>query len=1414
MVIARILSLTIFHLLLFPLVRSGSKLIVRNPARDLVLLEDRLQLTGANVTFQLQGNSPRRGRLLRNSSFFMNVEVKQVNFVPKYNDYNAWNSNENDEFIHVRGFQEVTSKHCRYPAPNHYTINHELKQDRQTKVYPATCYQQSRDLCPRDVSPGETYYYRSLNDKCNTAEEPAQNINQSFVKLQQDSSKLYCTNYTNFVTDIFGIKEYEFVDNPLQSFPTVNCTAAYQKCRICRDTCSYCDKSNNMGISGSCSCCFKNCLVDCKPFYDWANCTRIPKHCAKGDTSQFTLAMNKSSNLFLNFNCFLEYDFPKTLYTLRYKVQHRTGRFSSKWISETLKAPQKDDDPFTKIQRGKTRLGPFEVVHSTNFNISPLFYLRVQRVSNKDPYQYSISNLVGENTILSNASGTKTVKIQTKTPFSITTRSWSKGENCGKLSVWSETFRNIYHDLQRVNVENLGVQAGGGISYHIQDPQQLPMMTVSISEDESIFKYVLTKSDIRNDETFQSSISQTNSTWKIKISGTLTSCPGFFTLQVINEIDDHIVLGQDVVILCPETNFKVELHIPRKNLLAKEVLFSVFLSDSKQKLKFQLAVVDKGSRKSKEPVKKYDDENPNPWITLMPVFVVTGCVLLCLFGLMIYAQVTHKPVVNKPSRWTFKTRKSTKICQPGKTKNQPKHGHRLKRRHLILVVFFVVVRIVYSLVFTFSMAFAMLTILHGPNLKTIQGYQDFVQSKIHESDTIATRMDQHREREVKRILDVSGGIQRSCDFFLGIQLQWLRYNISCIIQENQLKIFNKLSKKIVEKVTKKVEELKMATKKRIKVFEARTKRKIKDTEDHLTDYGRRVYDNKWFLLAKGAYQFKGKSRRKKREIAANKRDVLLKHDLLDREISRGLHWHATSTRGKRSIGDNSFIGFLDFLGVVDQDRMNEIENNIKYKVQFAKDGLADFSEVLSTGKSPEHPLTMILMCPLRFMIKTAKEQMDQRIREIEEKGKELAKSKAECIVGNFSDFFAANSSTFAYILSKADFSERIMFEQGDGFNGTENLSQASKSSLIESVRGGSFFNIEEGDIMEEEIDKQKKEFLQREGKIKNTTSLYEADVFIAVKKAVLGVVYVIDILLLIYRGSKTFQFVLRLIQGFEEIVEHDEDEFQEKPSTTKERAERLVRQVLDILAKGFSRFLTFCKTLHEKIMRTNIIPMCIIIAASVSVIYLLIVLVFNVMNVTVIEELGGYDLMASRLDTDYNFTNLAIADQVDFINNNEMQLYKETVNKTISEYNAMIVSFNIEQQEHIERLKKQLCSLDEDASRCLNELQALTASLLNFNIDACVIPTLEGTLFEDYDGEAYREGLKQGSKRFVDAVRNIVLETIYFTLGVVLLIIIIAFLSFVVFLFLKSRGMVRVIKIHVYKSLPDGALPPADSKTV
>ena len=266
-------------------------------------------------------------------------------------------------------------------------------------------------------------------------------------------------------------------------------------------------------------------------------------------------------------------------------------------------------------------------------------------------------------------------------------------------------------------------------------------------------------------------------------------------------------------------------------------------------------------------------------------------------------------------------------------------------------------------------------------------------------------------------------------------------------------------------------------------------------------------------------------------------------------------------------------------------------------------------------------------------------------------------------------------------------------------------------------------------------------------------------------------------------------------------MEHDEDEFNEKPVSPRQRAKRIVRRVFDFLVETFSKFLTLCKNLQKRITRTNLVPICVVITASAAFIYLLIAIVFNVMNVTVIEEIGGYDLIASRLDTDFSFTNLAIADQVDFINNNDMPLYKESMTKTISEYNKMVEEFNRDQQERMDKLKRQLCRLDKDTEKCLDETE-LSPSFLSFEPQTCILPTLEGALYEEYNGRAYRERLKQESTRFVDAFRNIIIHTIYFIVGVIFAVLAISVLSFAVWYYFKSRGMVRVRLVHMYKTLP------------
>ena len=122
-------------------------------------------------------------------------------------------------------------------------------------------------------------------------------------------------------------------------------------------------------------------------------------------------------------------------------------------------------------------------------------------------------------------------------------------------------------------------------------------------------------------------------------------------------------------------------------------------------------------------------------------------------------------------------------------------------------------------------------------------------------------------------------------------------------------------------------------------------------------------------------------------------------------------------------------------------------------------------------------------------------------------------------------------------------------------------------------------------------------------------------------------------------------------------------------------------------------------------------------------------------------------------------------------------------------------------QERIDKLNRQLCRLDKDTEKCLDEIE-LSPSFLSFEPQTCILPTLEGALYEEYNGRAYRERLKQESARFVDAFRNIIIDTIYFIVGVIFAVVTISVLSFAVSHYFKARGMVRVRRVHIYKTLP------------
>lgn len=269
---------------------------------------------------------------------------------------------------------------------------------------------------------------------------------------------------------------------------------------------------------------------------------------------------------------------------------------------------------------------------------------------------------------------------------------------------------------------------------------------------------------------------------------------------------------------------------------------------------------------------------------------------------------------------------------------------------------------------------------------------------------------------------------------------------------------------------------------------------------------------------------------------------------------------------------------------------------------------------------------------------------------------------------------------------------------------------------------------------------------------------------------------------------------MKLLYGFEETLEHNVYEF--KTPTKKQRFADILGRIFDIFSKAFTKFIAIMKNLQKKVLRTNIVPLAIVVVIGAAVFYLIIFISLNVMNVTVIEELGGYRLISARLDSDLEFTNAAIADHIKFLNEHDMKLYKKSVTKTLRQYNNVLKNFNNAQVQRFKEFNEQICSISKE--KCI----PLKPDFPKVSFSSCIIGRIEAPKFDDYNGTQYRYKLKFESKKYIDAARNIFLDTLYFIIAVVLSFGVIIIFSTIVFYFLKSRDMVRIKYIHVYPTLP------------
>ena len=331
--------------------------------------------------------------------------------------------------------------------------------------------------------------------------------------------------------------------------------------------------------------------------------------------------------------------------------------------------------------------------------------------------------------------------IRPNIPFGINSGSWGR-LNCSKVdldelvvlgkpySVHSFTrpfthLRNV--EVNRFDMEHNITKIGNLYKTHQRGAKKF--LTFRMPANRSVFRYFYPKTKILNDHTLNGDLYSNRTFWTIRVSGKLSSCPGYFTIKLYDQDNlKTLIYHYDLAINDnKKCKFSVSLHLPSKgktNILDK--MFIMYLENGKQIIKL-LLVSPKRIPKLAAPIHIDKVDTKKLQKILSPLSIAAGVMLLLLVILIIYGYRT------KPKDAFHRDRDNA-----------------LHFRHVLFVIWFVGARLAKTFLVTIAFLSYVFVIIHHKNYQTLKMYPSF--KKLEDMAFVREfhEMEVHRVKELQR----------------------------------------------------------------------------------------------------------------------------------------------------------------------------------------------------------------------------------------------------------------------------------------------------------------------------------------------------------------------------------------------------------------------------------------------------------------------------------------------------------------------------------------------------------------------------------------------------------------------------------------------------------------------------------------
>ena len=1156
--------------------------------------------------------------------------------------------------------------------------------------------------------------------------------------------------------------------------------------------------------------------------------------------NNYGMDANTFENMNVFFGCYVQRKDPK--FYMRFRIRHITGNLIGPWKKFEFH-PEKN---------GSTSVlyGPIYISSNDLLIHRMPKYIFISAKKNASDFTGSLENqyeyearILKPTNFTSNKAVAASIKFHPANPFLVTAHDWRTKNPCkifaelkDKVALISFPDSPLAKNLKVQKIVNKDQEK----LYSINDTanQVLSTIRVLLKSSNSVMEYMSKGSKLIDNGSFDIKLGSNLNSWVISLKGKFSECPGILRVRTLSEEMKILLADFDILVQCPKKAFEFSIKIPKSKSLWRRKLFVVFVSDLKYQYKYILEGEEMSSsmlipKKHKRKFKPKKD----PWKTVKPLIYVLGSIIISFMILMMYAQITSREdKVKQVTRsrtpglvWVkyedqYKTnegeesqeqyqrkhfsqasqkhqyKKDRESCRfqnttndkhyfsgEGKTKQNKRSPEqssttkesngKLTNKNLLLVVVAVAAKFAFSLVFTITAITAMLFLINDKNLRIIENYQRFVKERVRESKRIASSLDVFRESQAKMMIDKQAIMQCACDYHMGSTLQQIRDKMTATVQHNDLITFEKTSESITRVVvkdlennqaTKNVRSLNKRIKDKMDRFEKRVKGGIGKIKYKVNDYARKVNNNKWFKALK---------------------------------FIAGIFGGAS-------------MKILSAGGIFDAKLFNELDTKIKNQMRVMKNA-TKLSSIVQRLKKPSYPLTSALLGPVGKMTRKVKNSQAKRMKNL--RGR-MIKTKSQCMGDSNGNVNASKYMDSVNNLKNAQckqaaakkFAEKIYLKHSKAIK----LLKKSKDNpkhLVKAANDDMYFDVKQGDHKEQEYDIQQQKRLKTLQKTSGyfLPSKSARSTFKYLKKRSWLFIIVIDIIWFIYRNIKTYLFAANLVHGFEKT----EDVSKTSPNAAqKQKKPTLIRRLSDKFIGLVRKFFLRLSKVHQALFTTNIVPIVIIICLVAAVIYLSVTVAHNVLKVAVLKELGVFQLASASLDFDSKITMQALKEQAKYLNTHETRVYRSSVKRQMQNYQFMMAAFNKKEAMRLKNLQKELCAIDKDKG-CKMNLQRQFRPV-NVRVKPCAFPVINvKTPAHIYDSKAYQNKLQYEVTQYVDAVRSIVLNTLFFIIGLIGSIIAIIVASKSVFKFMRARNMVRIRKKYVYKEVPGDVQKEVDQAT-